>query len=120
MILRRWTTWQFRQNGFVAFHPGYASKYEIAGLPIYASVYDSGEYFLPGWASRLYDGVLHPASFASEIARLSAAAIRSDDPGAFVESVLAAYALGGWRAALQLAEAEDAQGAAHEQTVTPN
>lgn len=117
MIFRPWTPNQFRAAGFV---PTASPKYdEERGVPIYSGVRPSTFAWVPSWG-RILSESLGDNAPVDRIARLSAAAIRSDDPDAFVESVLAAYALGGWRAALQLARADDAQGAAHEQTVTPH
>lgn len=114
MIFRPWTTKQFIDAGFVRarlkFH-----VYEKVGIPLYSSTDTISAVWLPRWAEKLHHGLRSRLS-DEQLASVSATAIRSDDPDAFVEAVLAAYALGGPRAVLDLA----AQDVAHEQTLPEN
>ena len=118
MIFKPWTPDQFEARGFIQV--GAIRKWERLGFPLYAAP-SSPKVWMPRWAADLYCGFkLHESlrsSFDDDLARLSVIAIRSDDPDAFVEAVLAAYTLGGWEAALQLAGAQDAE---HEQTLPEN
>lgn len=106
MIFRAWNKWQFKEAGFVQV--GALPVWERRGFPLYSGTKDpNGTVWIPGWAADLFYGLGSPidedSGYDDALVRLSAAAIRSDDPDAFVESALAAYALGGWRAALALA-----------------
>lgn len=105
MIFRPWPPEEFFKRGFVRawlkFH-----VYEKVGIPLYTSSRDIvGAVWLPRWAEKLHHGLRSRLS-DEQLSAVSAAAIRSEDPDVFVEAVLAAYTLGGWSAALQLARAQ--------------
>lgn len=112
MIFRPWQRAQFEGAGFVQVAA--VPLWERRGFPLYSSSRDpSGAVWIPAWASVLFHAVCDTQyvrtepQFSDNLARMSAAAIRSEDPDAFVDAVLAAYALGGWEAALQLAGVQD-------------
>ena len=115
MIFKPWSPEQFRAAGFAptATIPKY---YEERGVPVYSDVKPSAFVWVPRWGRNLSERLGDDAP-VDKFTRLSAAAIQSKDPDAFVEAVLVAYTLCGWSAALQLA---DAQGGAHEQALPPD
>jgi hypothetical protein len=115
VIFKDWTPLAFRERGFVEVpRPLTYDRFVRLGVPVYSAPGPS-KIYAPGWVFRL----LHAATDSNSnstvrvdalLAAVVPTAIRHDDPDAFVESALAAYALGGFDAALQLAAA---QGGAH-------